>query len=99
MGQDYVLVLAPEARFTALGGWERFPGDLPSWPAPRVVEALCACPGIQHDGLTFWTDDHEEFELDPENIQSIFFTTHGDAGKDILRISRQIAEASGPLLW
>jgi hypothetical protein len=97
MGQDFVVVLAPEAQFAALGGWDKFPGNLPSWATPRVVEALRAFPGIQNEGLTFWTDDLEEFEIEPDNIQSIFLSAHGDAGGKVLQIALHLAQSFGPV--
>lgn len=97
MGQDFVLVLAPEAGFAALGGWENFPGDLPAWPTARVVKALAGVPGLEHDGLTFWSEDLEEFEVDPEQVQAIFFTTHGDSDQEAVRISRHLANLVGPV--
>ena len=100
MGADYVLVLEPEAEFRRCGGWGSFPKAHAHHSSARVQEILRACPFLRSEGATFWTDWLEPFEVEPGEIPSLFFATHGLSTKpleDMIRVAIAIARSLGPI--
>ncbi|GEM_PF-6894566 len=96
MGTHFIIALAREASVAAIPSSE-FPGDLPGIPVERLAHVLEAIPFLHRDGLTFWGDQLEEFELDEENVPSLWFDVHNDAGEEVAAVAAALANSVGPV--
>ena len=61
-----------------------------------MLTVLKTCAFLRRDGLKFWSDGIDEFQVDPEGVQFLRLTIHdGDAYSDVLGICRAFILAIG----